>query len=888
MAKITEVRLTLAAFIYGVEIDLKNIIKKYIVPFHEDIYFFGDDKLQLKTVERFNMENPGVDYKKSLEDVVDFLDFGDTFIILRKNNVFLNKQANDFIASIFNDLVSIIPVRNRVMHTRPLLGGDFTIVYDFITKLKTNDPIEWKATIETRNLIEKDPSYVLTLKFPTTSFSSQTNRVIHNLPVPDFDETGFIGRGKDVDDVKQLIFTNKVVTVLGDGGIGKTALALKVAYDIIDLNEKCPFELIIWTTAKTTMLTARGIEEIYTTITDYTGLINVISDTLDPNAKDNKLTLILEYLDLFKSLIIIDNLETIHNEEVRDFIRKAQVKCNILITSRIGLGELEFPRKLSGLTENEASKLIREIARIRNSETLMKLPSKTLVEISEKLYFNPLALKWFVNAVEMGISPAEVLANKDDLLNFCLTNVYEKLSEGATAILKTIRASRRKLTTGEIIYLSNFQPLEVRKYLIELFRTTLINREIKDANNLEEVYYYISDFAKDFLSKNYQIEPEYVKSLTKKYKNLEEGLKDITKYSRYNEFSINALSFETANQKISAKFLSEALVYSKIGNFEDALQRVNEAKNIDANYSEVYRVGAFIKATQGDILSAEEDYQMGLEIAPNNLRLLFYYAQFLLFNLEDSDKALIYAQKVYDCKPNHPYTSFLFARCYNHNREFNKAIQILRNLLSNKELDPKNTRVAYTELISLYSNTGQSLLRVETDIENAINHYIKAFETFEECVDKNIIDYKVLKNFVDCLYSFINTLPTTEIEKNKDIVRELILKYEKQIALTHLCHRTIVKYADKFDDTSFNHMLDFEISGGKKIGNVSKSKAEANFVFIETDNDRIYANRYDFIDCSSWLDWKNLQNGQLVSYELGANQQGECAKNIKLIHINTK
>lgn len=885
MSKITEVRLTLAAFIYGVEIDLKNIIKKYVAPFHEDIHFFNDSELQLKVIERFKKENPGVDYKNSIEDIVDFLDFGDTFTILKKNSVFLNKQTNDFLNSIFNELVAIIPVRNRVMHTRPLLGGDFAIVYDFISNLKTSDPIDWKATIETRNLIEKDPSYVLTLKFPSISYKSQTNRVIHNLPVPDFDETGFIGRTKDVDDVKQLIFTNKVVTVLGDGGIGKTALALKVAYDIVDLNEKCPFELIIWTTAKTTMLTAKGIEEIYTAITDYTGLINVISKSLDENVKENKLESILEYLELFKTLIIIDNLETIHNEEIRDFIRKAQVKCNILITSRIGLGELEFPRKLNGLTENEASKLIREIARIRNSETLMKLPSKTLVEISEKLYFNPLALKWFVNTVEMGISPSEVLANKDDLLNFCLTNVYEKLSDGAISILKTIRASRRKLTTGEIIYLSNFEPLDVRKYLIELFRTTLINREIKDANNLEEVYYYISDFAKDFLSKNYQIDQEYVKSLTKKYKILEEGLKDITKYSRYNEFSINALSFETANQKISAKFLSEALTYSKVGNFEKALQKTNEAKNIDANYSEVYRVSAFIKATQGDILSAEEDYQIGLEIAPNNLRLLFYYSQFLLFNLEDGETALIYAQKVYDQNPTHPFTSFLFARCYNHTREFNKAIQILRNLLLNKELDPKNTRVAYTELINLYSNTGQSLLRVETDIDNAINHYKKAFETFEECVEKNIIDYKVLKNFVDCLHSFINTLPTTEIEKNKALVKNLISKYEKQISLTHTCHKTISKYADKFNDDSFNHLLDFQISGNTKLGNVNKNKADVNYVFIESENERIYGNRFDFVDCSSWLDWKNLAHGQLVSYEVGTNNQGNCAKNIKIMKI---
>ena len=146
----------------------------------------------------------------------------------------------------------------------------------------------------------------------------------------------------------------------------------------------------------------------------------------------------------------------------------------------------------------------------------------------------------------------------------------------------------------------------------------------------------------------------------------------------------------------------------------------------------------------------------------------------------------------------------------------------------------------------------------------------------------------MLKNFVDCLYSFVNTIPTTEIEKNKDVVKTLITKYEKQIALTHLCHKAITRYADKFDDDSFNHMLDFEITGDKKIGNVSKGKTEANFVFIETDNERIYANRYDFIECSNWLDWKNLQNGQLVSFEIGTNQQGNCAKNIKLININNK
>ncbi len=886
MAKITEVRLTLAAFIYGIEIDLKEIIKKYIIPFQGDLDYIQDSEKETIVLERFKLENPGLEYKNCLINTVDYIDFGDTFIVLKKHSVFLQKQTTDYLNDIYNDLVTIIPIRNRVMHTRPLLSGDFTTVYDFITKLKPNNPIDWKVTLDTRDSIEKDPSYVLTLKFPIQSFSANTNSVIHNLPCPDFDETGFIGRLKDIDDVKKLILTNNVVTILGDGGIGKSALAIKVVYDILDMNDNCPFELIIWTTAKTATLTAKGIESIYTTIKDYTGLINEISKTFDEEQNENKNELIYEYLSLFKTLLIIDNLETIHNEEVRDFIREAQTHCKILITSRIGLGELEYPRKLNGLSESDSAKLIREIARIRNSETLMKLPQRNLVEISEKLYFNPLALKWFVSTVETGISPTEVLNNKDNLLNFCLTNVYEKLSEGAITILNTIRASRRKLTTGEIIYLSELEPIEVRKFLIELFKTTLISREIADVNNLEEVYHFISDFAKDFLSSNYPVHQEYIVLITRRYKALEDGLKDIKKYSKYNEFSINAISFETPNQRIAAKFLSEALVLSKTKDYKGALVKVKEAKNIDSNYYEVYRVSAFIKATQGDILGAEEDYEIGLEIAPDNLRLLYYYANFLIYSIEDSSKAFVYAQKVYNQKPNHPYTSFLLARCHNHNKDYANSIQILKSLITKGNLDSKNKRVAYTELISTYGHYANSLLKFETDIENAINHYKKAINEFDYCVSNNIMDYKLLKNFVDIVFSYIITLPATEIDNNKKYLKSVLTKFEKQIYLTHLSAKLFVKYSEKFNDYDFQPNIAIQNNNETLIGNIGSFNPTLNFVFIETDNKKYYANRGDFSEIKKFVEWKSLQNGQLVSFEIGTNPQGECAKNIKLLKFN--
>lgn len=882
MAKVTEVRLTLAALIYGIEIDLKSLINQAISPFHQDLSFLKDKALEQKVIGRFNNDNPGLDYTKSIGDVIEYIDFGDTFSILNKNEVFLKKEVSAYVKAIFNVLIEIIPIRNRVMHTRPLLGGDFATILDFTSKLKVTDPINWKVTIETKLAIEKDPSYVLALNLPKSLSNENISPVVHNLPMPDFDETGFIGRTKDVEDIKQLIISNRVITVLGDGGVGKTALALKVAYDIVDLNDKSPFELIIWTTAKTTMLTSKGIEEIYSAITDYTGLIDVIADNLDKNVSTNKLDTILEYLDLFKTLIIIDNLETIHNEEVRNFIRKAQEKAHILITSRIGLGELELPRKLSGLSESESSKLIREIAKIRNSETLMKLPQKNLAEISEKLYYNPLALKWFVNAVEMGITPAEVLNNKHDLLNFCLTNVYDKLGEGAINVLNTIRASRRKLTTGEIIYLSDYEPLEVRKFLIELFKTTLVNREIKDASNIEEVYYYISDFAKDFLSKNHQINQEYIKNVSRKFKELESGLKKISSHKSYNEFSINAVSFKTTNQRIAAKFLSEALSFSRTGIYDKALQKVNEAKDIDPNYAEVYRVSAFIKATQGDILDAEEDYKIGLEIEPNNIRLLFYYAQFLLFSLEDVDTALEFAEKVYREKPDHPFTALLFARCYNANREFVKAIKILTDLVTDNELDPKNKRVTFTELINVQSSLAYELFTIENDIKKSIQIFKESFNTFDECINSNSLDVKVINSYVNSLHTFISILPVIEIKTNLATVQEQIEKHEKQISLIHNPDKLILKYADKFKDDGFNYLLKEEVGNSNNIGNIKQIYNDRSYSFVESEAVSYFAHMNDFIDINNWDDWQKLESGQLITFEIGTNVNGPCAKNIKL------
>ncbi|SHK71716.1 NB-ARC domain-containing protein [Epilithonimonas mollis] len=887
MSKVTEVRLTLAALIYGIEIDLKSIIIKKIVPYNSDLTFFQNSDLVQKVNERFLKENPGVDILLNLEDAIDYIDFSDTFTILNKNKAFLTKDESDYLKKIFSNLSDLTPIRNRVMHTRPLLGGDFTSLYNFVSELKSTDPFNWPTTIETRKKIENDPSYVLTLSLPSLEYQTPETKVIHNLPLPDFDETGFIGRKNDIDDIKKLVFSNKVVSIIGDGGIGKTALALKIAYDIVDMGNSSPFELVIWTSAKTTMLTAKGIQEIYDAITNYTGLVDVISDTLklEKNTKE-QLSDILEYFTLFKTLLIIDNLETIQSEEVISFIREAQMRCNIIITSRIGLGELEYRRKLKGFSDTESARLIREIARIRDSEILLTLPQETLIDISTKLYHNPLAIKWFVNTVEAGISPSEVLNNKEDLLNFCLINVYDKLSDGAIKILNTIRASRKTLRLAEIIYLSELEPIDVRKYLLELFKTTLISSEITEGGNIEETNYYISDFAKDFLTKNYTIDIRFIKKISTKLRDLTLSASQLKKINNFNPFEINAITYRNSNEKIAAKFLEEALHFSWKTNYEEALKKVAEARNIVPSHFESYRVGAFIKATSGDLLGAEDDYKLGLEIDPKNHKLIYFYSQFLLFSMEDPDLALEYAEKLKNDNVENPSVSFLFVRIYNSKREYNFGIAKLKELLETK-LDSKSERIAYTELISMYNHMGQSYATIEKDYDNSLRHFKRAITVYTECNNKKILDPKMIKNFCETILACIQMIPLTTLQENQEYLKNVIIDNDNKISLTNIKAKIIHKYYEKFDDYSISNLLEeTSINTSKHIGTISRNHGNATkpFVFLEKeDRTKYYANMYDFIDVRNRNDWKSLRHGQLVSFEIGTNPLGECAKNIKII-----
>ena len=98
----------------------------------------------------------------------------------------LNEQIDD-----------LAPIRNRVMHGRPLEFEDFPRLVDAIRSLLTFSSDAFTNIRFWHDKVKVDPLSVLGIPI-NAAISRESAHVLNNLPVPDFDDTGFLGRGSEV------------------------------------------------------------------------------------------------------------------------------------------------------------------------------------------------------------------------------------------------------------------------------------------------------------------------------------------------------------------------------------------------------------------------------------------------------------------------------------------------------------------------------------------------------------------------------------------------------------------------------------------------------------------------------------------------------------------
>ncbi|MEQ1845781.1 MAG: ATP-binding protein, partial [Nitrospira sp.] len=292
---------------------------------------------------------------------------------------------------------NLYEVRNKIAHVKKTFSAiDLDLLIEGVNSLL---PILRSFDGELRETLEciKANPEKIAIRIPTMFFVSEEELSFPlptNLPPADYDpDGGFIGRKEDLAKVEKLLLgdTHRVITISGAGGVGKSALAHRICINLLK-RDIAPFDAIVWVSAKEEKLTIAGIEPINSTIRNFESVLDSILETygwLDDRGasieeKTSSVDVILKAGDK-GILLVVDNLETIRDEQIIEFIKDFPPPNKVLITSRMGLGEVERRYPLKEMTANDAVVLLRTVAREKGVKDLARLPDPTLQEFVERM-----------------------------------------------------------------------------------------------------------------------------------------------------------------------------------------------------------------------------------------------------------------------------------------------------------------------------------------------------------------------------------------------------------------------------------------------------------------------------------------------------------------------
>jgi len=854
-------RLTLYALISALEEDLRSIVIDNIPHNHPPVDVYGVDLFN-SSMNRFTTEEGEGSYIDSFTELVNYVDFPDAFKLIQRNKSFMDvgraQKFNTFIPS----LEKLVPVRNRVAHCRPLHFDDLPICLDIIEKIQLETDFNYNAIKDVEEKIATNPGWVLELNLP----APPKDRISHNLPIPDFDETGFMGRSDHLRSLRNILEgPYPVISIIGEGGLGKSALALKVAYDLLDA-EGTNFDAIVWSTAKANTVTAQEIKQIEDAVTDSLGMFREISGELGTTSTEgDQIQEILEYLKEFKILLILDNLETVIDGPLKDFFDRLPSGSKVMTTSRIGLGEFERRLNLTPMTNPEGAKLLRSVSKVRGVKMLSDAPQKRLNDYANKLKNNPGFIKWFVASVQTGTRPEKVLLNTSVFLNFCLENVYEHIGSEGRRILDVMQAVSRPLSVPELSYISSLEPIRLQGAIHQLLQTNMLSISSTGDTASSETRYGLSELARAYLVKRHSVNFKDYQRIRAKEREIVEMHGRIVGGFSNDHSSTFRIAVRNKSDAVIANYLIKAFNFAKKGDEDSAFDLIEKAKELSPGFHEIHRVDAWIHAQAGNILAAKNAYEAAYGLAENDVNLMIWYAGFLLRNENESELALELLDKALKLSPNNIHAKLERARVLMHFEDFGQARSDLYEIKIFILSAPKRMARIYWDLLMQISDRRAEKMRSESDYEGVMDSVEEYLHDFE-AMPRDCIDHRHTKR--------INSLCRT-----LQLAAQHLFDHELSERCAALLERlkTEINFvagaprASSYGDQTFQNNV--------KEGTIVTLQDYSGFVSCSSFEDNIYFQKTEFPPSES----VRLRIGDRMSFKVGRNRNGICAVVCKLL-----
>ncbi|WP_394627023.1 tetratricopeptide repeat protein [Bacillus cereus] len=805
------------------------------------------------------------------------LDLGD-YVEIIVSNPYNFKVNNQKASELNNYFKKIIPIRNRVMHTRPLEIGDRATLVEVLNTIPNALPwLSWEETKKTKDTIEHNPHKLLAKDYD--SILDYESSIYHNLPEPEFDDTGYIGRTSEIKEIKNLLKDkkNQIITIVGNGGIGKTAIAVKTLYDLLDDPEN-PFDSIIWISLKTRTLSQGEFTNIKGAIKDIKTLFNIGESLTIKEENTSSEENIINFMSEFKTLLVLDNLETLNSEEILDFMKNIPEASKVLITSRHGLGELERRYKLDGLNQKDAITYFRELSQYYGLSLHKRNDQEIKGLVSNHLYSSPLSIKWFISSVYNGVNEKAIIVNKENLIKFCMSNVVEKLEQEEKEILQLFLIEGQRLSHGEIDYFLEFKEEDLIKYINTLVSTSLLITLRGE--------YELNQMAKDYLSIDHRPSNNFLRKVLAKRQKLNAILQDIRVKNENDPFSPQSLfkNLENKNRKLASYYLLKSLEYSAQRNWKEAYDFINKASNISPDYFEVYKIKAFIAAENDEQFDAITNYRTALESCEEKFEeatILYLFSVFYTIKMQDPHQAEELIVRAEEILPKEPIILLEKARVLTYLGKYNDAEIILEKL---KEVRNTFTEKLENQFISRFADLYRRMAQnyQNRDTTKKVELLRKAIQIIESL---KVIDSKtyvvMAKVLTDLSYlqfnnealDLIHVCLTNHFSSLKSLKGNHLNKL--RLNLNNYNHQLPPELSDLLKKLTYNYAKDARNINDSGKGIVVHIKDHFGFI-ANNQNTSIYFNL-------NQVKFENIEIGDMVDFIPHKSPRGDAATNITLI-----
>ncbi len=284
----------------------------------------------------------------------------------------------------------------------------------------------------------KRPEHIYQLSMPGSPVDfpplSAQATARHNLP---YHQSAFIGREREIDQVVESLERERLVTLFGAGGVGKTRLSIEVAFEMLRSNPDG-----VW------------LVEL-APISDPDLVVQTVAQTWEVREEAGRplLTTLREFLRSRRMLIVLDNCEHLidASAHVASEILETCPRVSILASSREALGvagEVPYPMPtmavadpdklpdISELVQVEAIRLFQARARTVNAGfTITEQNASAVAQICKRLDGIPLAIE--LAAARTRVLAAQQIATR-------LDDRFQLLTGGSRTALprhQTLRAT---------------------------------------------------------------------------------------------------------------------------------------------------------------------------------------------------------------------------------------------------------------------------------------------------------------------------------------------------------------------------------------------------------------------------------------------------------------